>query len=301
MRTDARHPAMLAGALAALLLSLAPARAQVIQDQVPEQARNLDVVEHLGDSVPLDLELVDETGRPVTLGDYFEEGRPVILAMGYYDCPLLCTLLFEGLAKSVAPLDYEAGSDFQIVVVSFDPSNTQADALERKQSALALYGREVTPEVQRGWAFHTTTAENARRLADAVGYQYRYLDDIDEYAHGAVIMVLTPDGVLSRYLFGLEYPERDLRLALLEASDGEIAGSVGDYFLHLCYRWDPNASSYTMAAFQVMRVGAVIGAVLLAGLIGLLLIGERLRAHRRSRNEDDAATGEAGPAAMGRT
>jgi protein SCO1/2 len=301
MRTDARHLAI----LLALALSAAPcpspARAQVIMDQPPDQARDLDVVEHLGDSVPLDLELVDETGREVRLGDYFREGRPVILAMGYYDCPLLCTLLFEGLAKSVAPLDYAAGEDFQVVVVSFDPSNTQEDALERKQSALSRYGREVTPAVQRGWAFHTTTAENAQRLADAVGYRYRYLDEIDEYAHGAVVMILTPDGVLSRYLFGLEYPERDLRLALLEASDGQIASGVGDYFLHLCYRWDPNASSYTLAAFRVMQVGASVGAVLLAGLIGLLLIGERLRARRRARREQDAAPDDLRAVAMGRT
>ena len=293
MRTERFHLG-LAGMTAAAVLA-APVGAQVIRDELPEPARDLDVVERLGERVPLDLELVDDTGRPVTLGSYFEGERPVVLVLGYYDCPLLCGVLFDGVAKSLAALDYEPGEDYQIVVVSFDETNTTDQAFERKAQVLETFEREVTPSVRSGFAFHTTSAANARRLADSVGYQYKYQRKIDEYSHGAVIMMLTPEGDLARYLFGLTFAERDLRLALLEASDGKIASGLGDYFLHRCFTWDPDAGGYALAAFQVMRFGAALGAVLLGVLIGALLLGERRRAARRARS----VAGEASLEAMG--
>lgn len=298
MRTEIRQ---LACVVATVLAAQVSVRAQVIEDQVPEQARNLDVQEHLGERVPLDIELVNSEGRPVTLGDYFRPGRPVILVMGYYDCPLLCGLIFEGLARSTAALSFDVGEDYQVVVVSFDPTNTKEQAFDRKQTALTLYGREVTPAVRDGWAFHTTTDEDAHRLADVLGYQYRYVESNGEYAHGAVIMVVTPEGVLSRYLFpdktGMGFSEKNLRLALLEASDGSIAEGIGDVFMHLCFSWDPDSDSYAADAFMIMRIGSAIGAVVLGGFIVWLKLGERRRADRKSKK--DGARLDVSP--MGRT
>jgi protein SCO1/2 len=278
------------------LTAASMACAQVIMDEVPERARDLDPEVRLGERVPLELALVDDTGRPVVLGDYFRAGRPVVLVMGYYDCPLLCTLVFEGLARSFAPLSYTPGEDYQVVVVSFDPTNTTGQALARKTSTLEQLGAEITPSVMRGWAFHTAAGEDSRRLADAVGFKYRYIESNREYAHGAVIMVLAPDGTLSRYLFGIDHTERNLRLALLEASDGRIASGLGDYFLHRCYSWDPDSEGYVMEAMTVMRFGAAGGGALLVGLLIWLRLRER---HWRRTSEHDGR-GATLAGAMGR-
>lgn len=290
MRTEPIHLLLI------VLLACVGVRAQV--NQLPPPAQGLDVVEQLGERVPMDIEMVDDTGRSVTLGSYFQGDRPVVLVLGYYDCPLLCGVLFNGVAQSFAKISYEPGEDYQILVVSFDHTNTTEDAFNRKSEVLETFGREITPTVRTGWAFHTTTAEDARRLADAVGYQYTYQKKIDEYSHGAVIMTLTPEGELARYLFGLTFESRDLRLALLEAADGKIAGGLGEFFLQRCFTWDPTAGGYALEAFWLMRVASVIGAVVLAGLIVLLLLGERRRAARRRKAEADGAV--SAPPAMGR-
>lgn len=289
MRTDLIHLCLI------VLLATVSVRAQL--NQLPPPAQGLDVVERLGERVPMDIELVDESGKPLTLGAYFQGDRPVVLVMGYYDCPLLCGVLFDGVATSFSKLSYEPGEDYQIVVVSFDHTNTTEDAFNRKQEVLETFGREITPGVRAGWAFHTTTAADARRLADAVGYQYKYQRQVDEYSHGAVIMMLTPEGELARYLFGLTFEPRDLKLALLEAADGTIAGGLGEYFLQRCFSWDPTAGGYALQAFWLMRVGSVLGAVVLAGFIALLMIGERRRAGRRNAEADRGM--QASPA-MGR-
>jgi protein SCO1/2 len=288
MRTERIHPALIP--LIAMAACVATLRAQVIMDEPPDRARDLTPEVHLGDRVPLDLQLTDDTGRPVVLGDYFKDGRPVVLVMGYFDCPLLCTLVFEGLARSFAPLSYEPGEDYQVVVVSFDPTNTTEQARARKTSTIEQLGVNITPNVMSGWAFHTADAETSRRLAEAVGYKYRYIEGNGEYAHAAVIMVLTPDGTLARYLFGIDHAEKDLRLALLEASDARIADGLGDYFLHLCYTWDPDSEGYVVEAMTVMRIGAAGGGAILIGLLIWLKLRERVWHRTGEPNEGRSAT-----------
>jgi len=270
-------------AVVALALCSPMVSGQLATGQVPEPGRGLDIEERLGEQVPLDLRLTTSEGEEVTLGSYFRKDRPVVLSLVYYDCPLLCGQIIDAMARDLGELDYLAGEDFQIVMVSFDPTNTREQAFNRKESALSMYGKPATPVIRRGWAFHLADKSTSATLAESVGFPYKYRPDIDEYSHGAVIFVLTPEGKISRYLFGLEFPERDLKLALLEASDGAIASGLGDYFLHLCYTWDPNANSYTRDAFMIMRIGSVLGAVLLAGLLVTLKLSERVRSYRAER------------------
>jgi len=272
--------ALLAGMACVALSAAAPG--QPVMDQLPEPARGLEIEERLGNQVPLDVELTTAEGEEVTLGSHFRDDRPVIFSLVYYDCPLLCGQIIHAMGRDLGKVDYIAGEDYQVVFVSFDPTNTREQAFDRKEEALAAYGRTISPVIRRGWAFHTADEVTSKRLADAVGFPYKYREKVDEYSHGAVIFALTPDGKVSRYLFGLEFPERDIKLALLEASDGSIAKSLGDFFLHYCYTWDPDANSYTRDAFMIMRIGSVAGAMLLAGLLITLKITERVRSYREA-------------------
>jgi protein SCO1 len=223
-----------------------------------------------GAQVPLDVTLRDEHGEQVRLAEMCAE-RPVILALVYYRCPMLCNMTMEGLVRGLKRVKLDAGKEFVVVTISFDPEETHQLAAAAKQTALARYERAGA---ESGWRFLTGDETEVRRLASAVGFNFRYDEARGQYAHAAGIMVLTPSGKVSRYLYGIDFRPRDLRLALVEASAGSV-GSAADRVLLLCYHYDPATGSYGLAVFRVLRMA---GAAMVLGLglgIGLLLYRER--------------------------
>lgn len=224
--------------------------------------------QRLGEYVPLELPFVDEAGQAVLLGDYFGE-QPVLLALGYYECPMLCSLVREGLVNAVSDVQLNIGADYQVVYVSIDPAETPMNAANAKAVSLAEYGR---PESADGWHFLTGPQDSIQRLADAIGFAYFYDERIDQYAHAAGIVVLTPQGQLARYFYGIEYNPSDLRLGLVEAADNKI-GSLVDQLLLLCYSYDPVTGRYSGLIMTVLRVVSALFVVFVIGLVIFLSRG----------------------------
>jgi protein SCO1/2 len=277
-------PRRSARALAALALGAAlapaPALAQFwtreapsgpATDQTPAALEDVRVDERLGNPVPLDVELVDWTGAPWTFGEAFDGKKPVVLALVYYDCPMLCGLILSGTAKAMRENGLELGRDYEAVTVSFDPGERPAQAAERRRGYLQSLGRD---DGGRLWPFTVASEASARRLADAVGFHYAWDEATREWAHMAAIFVLTPDGEVSRYLYGIEYPPKDFRLAVVEAAAGKV-GTSFDRFLLSCYRYDPASRKYEPYAWGIVRAGAAAVMVALFGLIAGLVWRER--------------------------
>lgn len=255
--------------------------------QAPSGRQGIDVFnkvsieQRLGEQVPLDLKFFDETGREVTLRELID-GKPVLLNLVYYECPMLCNLTMDGLVRSVNNVTLDAGKDYTILTVSIDPSETPALAAQAKRSAIKRYSRSGAAD---GWHFLTGREESIRKLADAVGFEYAYDPARDEFAHAAGIMVLTPQGVVSKYFFGIEFPPRDVRLGLVEASSGKV-GSLADRVLLLCYHYDPATGKYGFAIFAVLRTLGVATVAAMGVGIGLMLLRDRRIA---AKNVDRAA------------
>ncbi len=239
----------------------------------PPLLRDVGLDAHLGATLPLELAFRDEEGTEVSLGRYLG-ARPAVLALVYYGCPMLCGQLLTGLAASLKSLALEPGRDFDVVVVSFDPRDGPEEARRRKGETVARYGR---PATAAGWHFLTGDTEAIRRLTMAVGFRYAWDDGGKQFAHVAMLTLLTPDGRIARYFQGIEYPPRELRLGLVEASDGRI-GTVVDRLLLFCYRYDASTGRYTPIVESAVRIGAVLGLVALGTLLVVLRRGEPGRA-----------------------
>lgn len=291
------HPGRVFGLLAAAAMA-APATAQLNPKEPPSEIRGLEVEEKLGARVPLGLTFNDWTGSPAPLSKYFASGKPVILVLGYYDCPLVCPLVLERLQASLGKLDYTVGTDFNVVYVSFDPENTTEMAARYRRDAIESYaaaGHERTARIEAGWAFHTSQPSQVRPLADAVGYEYRFLPESGEYSHPVALVFLSGEGVVSRYIYGFDYDPKDVKLSLLEASQGAIAQSLGDRLLWFCYHYDPKTGRYSLAAFRVMQAGAVVTMTVVGTLILALKLGERGRRRRRAGQPRTADMSEQTP------
>lgn len=241
-----------------------------------DPVRDVDLQQKLGASVPLATPFVDDAGQKVTLGDYFGHGRPVILVLAYYECPMLCTLVMTNLTESLRELSFDPARDFEIVVISIDPTETPALAGMKKNSYLSFYNR---PGTAAGWHLLTGQEADIRVVADAVGFRYVYIETTRQYAHPAGIMVLTPGGQISRYFYGTRFRAFDLKLSLTEAGQGAV-GSPVDKVLLRCFQYDPMTGRYGFAVILALRIGAVIT---LAGL-GLLI----WMLHRKSRAREAA-------------
>jgi len=246
----------------ATLLLVAPALAARADDTRPAVLRNVTIEQRLDQQVPLDLTFRDESGEPVRLGQYFGD-KPVILNLVYYECPMLCTLVLNGLTAALDVLSLDIGKDFEVVTVSFSPTETPALAAAKKRTYLQRYGR---PGAAAGWHFLTGDAGPIDQLTRSVGFQYTYDPALKQYAHAAAIMVLTPQGRIARYFFGVEYAPKDLRLGLVEASQNRI-GSIVDQLLLFCYHYDPVAGRYGAAAVNLIRAGGVVTVVALASFM----------------------------------
>ncbi|HVT03542.1 MAG TPA: SCO family protein [Thermoanaerobaculia bacterium] len=255
--------------LAAVVIALSIVPTLPAQDFLSGSGpKGIRVDQRLNAPIPLGAKFKDESGRTVTLGDYFGKKKPVILTLNYFNCPMLCNMELDGVVTSLGYLKFEPGREFEIVTVSFDPRDTPQTAREKKNIYVRRYGR---PTAEASWHFLTTSDETQiHELTDAVGFRYRYDPKTQQYAHGAAIVVLTPQGRISRYLYGFEFPQRDLRLALVEASNNKI-GSITDQFLLICYHYDPATGRYASRAMNVIRVGSAATVAGIAGFIFVML------------------------------
>ncbi|MCA1584002.1 MAG: SCO family protein [Acidobacteria bacterium] len=272
----------LASAFVVMALAVMPARAQpdapglreapgTPASMVPTALQQVAFEQHLDEPLPLDLPFRDEEGRAVRLGDYFGS-RPVVLAFAYYECPMLCTQVLNGLTSSLSVLDLSIGREFDVVTVSFDPRETPVLAAGKKKAYLDRYKREGAAA---GWHFLTGDEKSIAALTSAAGFRYAWDTESQQFAHASGIVVVTPDGRLSRYFFGIEYAPRDVKFALLESSAGRI-GTMADQLLLYCYHYDPVKGSYSFVAMNAVRLG---GAVTLVALGGFVVVAIR-REHR---------------------
>jgi protein SCO1/2 len=266
-------------AILAVLFVLAPALASAQMGSVPPPRpatpgvlQEIGFDQRLGEQVPLDLAFTDEGGRTLRLSDYFGR-KPVVLSLVYYECPMLCTISLNGLAAALEVLSFVPGQEFEVVTVSFDPTEPPVLAAAKKKAYLARYKR---PGAHAGWHFLTGPQESVDALTRAVGFRYVWDEATKQFAHPAGLVVLTPEGRISHYLFGVEYSPKDLRLALVDAAGGRI-GSPVDQLLLYCYQYDPQTGRYSAAILNLVRVA---GALTILALGGFILTAGRKRRPR---------------------
>lgn len=259
-----------------LLFVCGSALAQMQSAARPAVLRNVGIDQKMGAQVPLDTVFNDESGQAVTLRQYL--GKPVILALVYYQCPSLCNMILNGVLRSVKGLKLTAGDEYEIVAVSFDPRETPAMAEAKRQAYVKGYNH---PGAVGGWHFLTGNEASSKTLADAVGFHYAYDAVTNQYAHGSAIMLLTPEGRVARYFYGIDYPARDLRLGLVEASNGRIGSPVDQVMLY-CYHYDPANGKYGLVIMNVLRIGGLLtlGALLTFMILMLRRDFRRPEPHR---------------------
>jgi len=260
--------ALLAPALATA--QLGPAPPPVTLGAEPDIFKDIGFDQNLGGRVPLDIALKDETGRDVHLSDYFGE-RPVVLSLVYYECPMLCTISLNGLARALNVLAFVPGQEFEVLTVSFDPAETPELALAKKKVYLA---QQEKKQAAHGWHFLTGDAEAVARLTRAVGFRYAWDEPTRQWAHPAGVVVISPEGVISHYLYGVEYSPKDLRLALVDSAAGRIGNAV-DQVLLFCFQYDPSRGRYSTAILNIVRLGGIVTVLGMAGLILFLTLRRR--------------------------
>src|SRR5262249_3358951 len=233
---------------------------------LPKALKDVRIEQRLNEMIPLDAVFKDEQGHDVRLEQFFNGKKPVVLSLVYYNCPMLCTQVLNGMMGSFKHVTFNIGEQYDVVTVSFDPSETPDLALKKKQTYIQAYNR---PGADTGWHFLTGDAANIKRLADAVGFHYVWDEQTKQFAHASGIMVLTPEGKLARYYYGIEYSPKDLRLALVEASQNKI-GTPVDALMLYCYHYDPSTGKYGVVIMNVLRVAGVITVGLIVGMLLVL-------------------------------
>jgi protein SCO1/2 len=246
----------------------------------PDILQEVGFDQNLGGRIPLDLPFKDETGRDVRLGDYFGQGRPVVLSLVYYRCPMLCTISLNGLARALKVLSFVPGQEFEVLTVSFDPSETPELAAAKKKTYMVQYERA---EGARGWHFLTGDEAAIAALTKAVGFRYVWDEATKQFAHPAGILVVSPDGTISHYLFGVEYSPKDLRLALVDSAEGRLGNPVDQVLLY-CYQYDPSTGRYSASIMNIVRLGGLLTVV---GMV-TLIVGMSLKSRSRARSPEPA-------------
>jgi len=253
---------------------------------LPPVLKKVSIDQKLNQPLPLDAIFKDEQGHDVRLGDYFK-GRPVLLSLVYYQCPMLCNQILSGMLGSLRQVTFNAGEQFEIVTVSFDPNETPALAAKKKETYIKAYNR---PSGAAGWHFLTGDAANIKRLTEAVGFHYLWDEQTKQFAHASGIMLATPEGKLARYFYGIEYPPRDLRLGLVEASENKIGTPVDTLMLY-CYHYDPSTGKYGAVVMNVIRAGGVVTLLLMGGMLLVLRKVSRRRVQMSEPRQVGVATG----------
>lgn len=255
-----------------LLAVVVPERSET----TPPELRDIGIDEKLNAPLPLDTRFVDESGKEVALRDYFHKDHPVVLQLSYFGCPMLCSLVSNGLVESLNNLSLTMGKDFEVINLSFDPNEGATLAARKKQSFLGAYNRPAGAEA---WHFLTGKPGAIKAITEAVGFKYKWVENVHQFSHPAALILLTPDGKVSRYLYGVNYEAKTLRLSLVEASEGKVGSSV-DKFLLTCFHYDSYAGKYTATAMGIMRVAGVLTVIVLATVI-TVLVRKELKAKAR--------------------
>jgi protein SCO1/2 len=254
---------------AAFLAAAAPLCAQRLAERPPAELEGVGITEHLGDQVDLDLTFIAENGYPVKLRDYFGKGKPVLLNLVYYTCPMLCNLVLNSQVEALRSVPWTPGNEFEIVTISIDPTENFKMASDKKASYLTSYDRPAP-----GWHWLVDNDGNVQKLARQVGFGYKLNEATGQYAHAAAIFVLTPEGKVSRYLYGVKFKPFDLRLALAEAGQGKTGISVERVLLY-CFHYDPQAKGYVVFARNLMRAGGVLTLIVLGMFLWIFWRRER--------------------------
>jgi protein SCO1 len=267
--------------LASTAVSAQVIRAPETKRIKPPGLEHVGIDQRLNEQLPLDLQFKDESGQTVKLGDYFHSGRPVLLNFVYYECPMLCGEVLNGVSAALKVLKFTPGTEFEVVTVSIDPREKPPLAAAKKQTYMARLGR---PDAAKGWHFLTGEKAQIDALANAAGWHYQFDTKTNQFAHAAGIMLVTPQGKLAQYYYGVEYSARDLRLGIIEASQNRI-GSIADQVLLYCYHYDPRTGKYGAVITNIMRAAGALTAVLLGGFLVLMF--------RRETHDQRDATGRA--------
>lgn len=274
-----RYPALALGALLTTLLIWPSVALAQRTGELPDEFDNAGIDEKLGATLPADLVFLNEKGDEIRLGSYFDGERPVLLNLVYHDCPMLCNLVVQGLTNSMAQMSWVPGQEFDVVTVSFNAAEGPEMAAKAKEHALDMLGK---PEAGAGWHFLTGTRASIDRLTDAVGFQYEWVEDQNAFAHPSALMFVSGERMLSRYIYGIEYNPRDVRTALVEASEGKIGTTVDQVILY-CFQYDPDKNSYVPHAFNLMKLGGLLTMVALGSMLFIFW-------RRESRRSRGAAT-----------
>jgi protein SCO1/2 len=255
---------------------------QASSNGIPEPLKRVGVEQKLGGTLPLDAEFRDEDGKAVKLGDYFGKGRPVIVTFVYFECPMLCNQVLNGLTGSLKGVSFDAGKEFDVVAISFDARENDRPGLakNKKASYMERYGRRGT---EGGWHFLTGTQGSIDAVTNAAGFTYEWDADSNQFAHASAIMVATADGVLSKYFYGIDYAPRDLKLGLMDSAENKV-GSVAEQLLLYCYHYDPSTGRYGFAILNVLRGFAVLT---LLGMGAMGLVFWRRNKGRKGQGEND--------------
>jgi protein SCO1/2 len=267
MRTSALS--VIAYCMLTVLLISPPAFSQVNRDQ-PDALEDLGIDEHLGDYIPLDAKFVTSEGDTIRIGDLLEEDKPVLLNPLYYECPMLCGLVLDGVFNVLEEVNWKPGKDFIVISFSIDPDEDTEVAARSKEKYLG--DRDST--MNAGWYFLTGSKEEINKVTQATGFQYKEVEETGEYAHSAAIMLLSPDGKITRYLYGISYDEFNVRNALYEAADGKIGNTV-DKLVMYCYQYDPDSGSYVPVAINIMKLGGLATLIILGIFLAVLWLRER--------------------------
>ncbi len=241
------------GGLFLFFLMLGISMPALPDNALPPQLKGVTIQQRLNQQVPLDLYFHDETGKQVQLKQYFHE-KPVILSLAYYTCPMLCPYVLRDLAGSLKGVSFDIGKEFEVITISFDPRDTPASAARSKAEYMKIYARSGA---EKGWHFLTGDQKSIESLTKAVGFSYHWDDQQKQFIHASGLMILTPQGRLARYFYGIEYPPKDVRLALVEASANKI-GSPVDQVLLFCFHYDPSTGKYSAYAINLVRLGGII-------------------------------------------
>lgn len=232
---------------------------------LPPVLKTVGIEQHLNDQLPFDAEFKDENGNTVKLGSYFSRGRPVVLALVYYECPMLCNEVLNGLTGSLKGISFDAGKDFDVIAVSFDArENDKPDLAENKKASyLARYERTGA---ENGWHFLTGTQSEIDKVAQTVGFSYQFDEVTNQFAHAGGITLITPDGRISKYFYGIDYAPKDLKLGLMEAGEGKIGNAAEKLYLY-CFHYDPATGKYGLAILKVLRLMAIATVLGLGGMV----------------------------------
>jgi len=272
--------------LGAAALSMAM-HASARESDVPAELVGVGVDQMLGDTIPLDAEFHDEAGVRVTFRELLKDGKPAIITPVFFNCPMLCTQVLNGLVDGLSELEWSAGEEFNIITYSFNPDETPALAAEKRTAYLEHYDRD---SAKNGWRFLTGSQESISAMNDALGFHVRRTED-GQYAHTAAIIFVTPDGRIARYLNDVMFKKDDLRFALVEASEGSIGSPVDQFLLFMCYQYNPDKNSFTPNAWKIMRAGGALTAILLVGGMSIMWLRDFRKRHAMGGSSDQGGSG----------